>query len=139
MELELDNDCLFHFLVNTRKLHLDKDGLVSVEFRRKPSHSPNSDGYAVSCEEGLNITTPVSTLPAQSVPDKEAGSSFSATNIAVHNTIDPFTRAATSELKDVLYLTFSVPKTVDMEVFAVDARRFEDFVADSETVRVPCL
>lgn len=78
--------------MSSGKLDMDKDGRVSVEFRRKLCNSPNTDAHAVSSEEGPTITTTVSSLSTMSVTDKEAHSSLlSATGIAVRSTIDPFT------------------------------------------------
>jgi len=140
---ELDDASVFQILVKIGKLDLDEDGRVSVEFRRKPCHSPNSspaseraDAAAVS--EDMATATTLSTLSALSMEDKDALSPAAAAthsdpfSVVVRNRVDPFTRTPISELEDVLYLQFSLPNTVNVEMFAVEKPSFEEFVANAE-------
>jgi hypothetical protein len=112
LELELEDAAVFQCLVKVGKLSLDEDGQVSLEFRRKPCHYPNSSpskrADAAGVSDDLAMATTLSTLSALSIEDKYVLSSAVAATLSdpfsvlVRNSVDPFTRTPISELEDVL-------------------------------------
>lgn len=147
LEVVLYDSTMFHIVFGNDQLVLDRDGHISVEFRRKPCNSPNTppskeestaDSTALldsssRYEEERSLVAATHSLSIRTLSSDEKTHSD---NIAFRNSVDPFTRCSFAEIETPLVLRFpsnSVDDSIDgVDAIFVDRGSFEDYVLRSE-------
>ena len=138
LEIMLDDSTMFHIVFGNDQLVLDRDGHISVEFRRKPCNSPNTSpskeeftaGTVLDSrsEEGSLVaaTQSLSTIRTLSSDEK------THSDIAYRNSVDPFTRCSFAEIETPLVLRFPPNDSTGVDAIFVDQESFEEYVQRSE-------
>lgn len=143
LEVMLDDSTMFHIVFGNDQLVLDRDGYISVEFRRKPCNSPNTspskEGSTADTaldsssryEEDRSLvaaTHSLSTIRTLSSDEK------THSDITFRNSVDPFTRRSFAEIETPLVLRFPSNSldSIGVDAIFVDQGSFEDYVQRSE-------
>lgn len=139
LEIMLDDSTMFRIVFGNDQLVLDRDGNISVEFRRKPCNSPNTsppkEEFTADTvldsryeEEGslAAATQSLSTIRTLSSDEK------THSDIACRNSVDPFTRCSFADIETPLVLRFPSNDSIGVDAIFVDQESFEEYVQRSE-------
>lgn len=125
LEVMLDDSSLFFTVFDSGHLVLDRDGLMSVEFRRKPCNSPNTS----PSKEGVTVDAPLVSLPTIRTLSSDEKT---PADIVFRNSVDPFTRCSFAEIETPLVLHFPSNDSIGGDAIFVDQENFEEYVQRSE-------